>query len=518
MRHITPPDIRPAVLLPALILFLATLNAHRCCLAGKPSTFYLHDGSERKAYFSGMHRDTVYVEVETPAGTQHRRFHKSIFRQITIDGIGDIDLALSDIEAPAAVATLRVESSTIAGKVTVDGVDVGSTPYTGTDLSPGTHTLHVAGPGIEPIDESITLAAGETVARTYALQHTQAYKDSVAQAQRDSLAAVEEARRDSLLQVARMRENEAFRPENLQADLEALFARLVPEQSPDTRTVAVLPFAVKGEGIEAEAALMAAEYGVVFFTRRNDFTVVERDRFEQMMREVALSQTGVMSDEQVLETGKALSAQLMVTGSLSRAMGRRLIAARLIDTQTGEVIAAAAASMTERDMNGFLRDALGERLTASSSMFRSVAVPGWGQFYSGHPGHGTVALLGVLGAAGACIWSALDYQDKDEIVTLFKDRDASTVVAGESADEWAARANDAVTEKNTAATRTNILVGAVAGVWVLNAIDALICGRMEARKTKARYFSIGAATGHGVDGEASGLTLYVDLRAARAQR
>ncbi|MBD3243037.1 MAG: PEGA domain-containing protein [Chitinivibrionales bacterium] len=518
MPHATLSDTRPIVVLPVLISLIVTLCMPRCCFAGKPSTFYLHDGSERKAYFAGMHSDTVYVEVDTPNGKQQRRFPKSVFSRIVVSGHGDIDLSKTDIEDPAGVATLRVRSSTIPAEVTLGDAEVGTTPFTGTDLAPGTFRLRIAGPGIEPIEESITLVAGETLERTFAPQRTQAWKDSLAQARSDSLAAVEQARRDSLREIARMRENEAFRPENLQADLDALFAQLVPTESAGKRTVAVLPFTVKGEGIEPEAAAMAAEYGVVFFSQRGDFTVVERERFEQMMQEVALSQTGVISEDQVLKAGKALSAQLLVTGSVSRAMGQRLIAARLIDTQTGEVLAAAAASMTERDMKGFLRDALGERLTASSSMFRSIAVPGWGQYYSGHPGHGTVALLGVLGAAGAVVWSAIDYQDKDDVVTLFKDHDASTVVTGETGDEWAARANDAVTEKNSAAVRTNALIGAVAGVWVLNAIDALICGRIEARKTRARYFSVSAETGRGLDGDAGGLTLNVHLRTKRHRR
>lgn len=289
----------------------------------------------------------------------------------------------------------------------------------------------------------------------------------------------------------RERETSALLPQNMLPDLNAVFARLLPERD-TTATVAVLPFTTHG-ALDPDVGVSASECAVVFLTTRTGYRVVERAQYGKVMQEIALSQSGALSDSFALEAGRQLAAQYLVVGTVSEESGQRLVAARLVNTQSGEVVSAAASQMGQRTLDDIYRAALGERLRPSSTIFRSAVLPGWGQFYSGHPAHGVVTLLASAAAAGTLVWSALDYRDMNEQVTKFKDHDASTVIEGETTEQWAARANEAVSDVNQAATRTNIIAGATALVWVLNLVDAAVCGVADARTTKNRYFSLAPA-------------------------
>jgi TolB-like protein len=271
----------------------------------------------------------------------------------------------------------------------------------------------------------------------------------------------------------------------------------------------VLPFDSQ-DGKPNDASRAASEYAVTYLTRKTSYRVVERGQFQKVAGEIALSQTGLLSEERLLETGRMLSATHLVLGTLTADGDSRQVAARVVSTETGLVVAAVAAQLGKQAMSEFVALALGERASPSSYAFRSLAVPGWGQFYSGHIGHGTVSMLGVLGATGALVWSALDYREKGDIVQQFVDHDESLVREGESPQDWVDRANDAVAARNDAATRTNIFIGVLAGVWALNIVDAAICGAIEARTVKDSYFSL---VPH-IDLRSCGLTLHISMRRA----
>jgi TolB-like protein len=333
------------------------------------------------------------------------------------------------------------------------------------------------------------------------LERTQAWKDSAAKAQERQI------RKEGQESVVR-----AILPQNLQKDLDALMGQLLKEAGLNSAArVAVLPFEIGSERA-AQAARMASEYAVVYLAGKGTVQVVERAQFQKVASEIALSQTGAMAEEQLLRVGTLLSATHLVVGMVDDEGDDRRVTVRIVVSETGQVIAAAATVVGERQLNELVQAALGERLNPSSAAFRSLAVPGWGQFYTNHPGHGTISMIGVLGAAGVLVWSVLDYREKDDVVTMYKDGDRNTVTPGQTAEEWAVEANAAVADKNDAATRTNALIGVLAGVWVLNAIDGLVCGAIESRSTKNQYFAVAPLWGRGAEGTACGVALHMPVR------
>jgi hypothetical protein len=208
-----------------------------------------------------------------------------------------------------------------------------------------------------------------------------------------------------------------------------------------------------------------------------------------MMQELALSQSDVVPVEKALAAGKILAARYLVMGAVAEDLGKRLVTVRIVETETGMVVSAAAASIRSRDMDAFTRDALGEKVDPTSALFRSTVLPGWGQFYTGHPGQGTAAIVCVLGCAGALVWSAIDWSSKRNEADLYRGKDPS-VVRETSPEEIANLTNEKITAQNNAAARDVYIGSALAGIWVVNMVDALLCGVAESKHVKARYFSI----------------------------
>jgi hypothetical protein len=235
--------------------------------------------------------------------------------------------------------------------------------------------------------------------------------------------------------------------------------------------------------------------------------VVERAGFDKMMQELALSQSDVVPLDKALAAGKIMAARYLVMGAVTEDLGKRLVTVRIVETETGLVVSAAAASIRSRDMDAFTRDALGEKVDPTSALFRSTVLPGWGQFYTGHPGQGSAAIVCVLGCAGALVWSAVDWSNKRTEADRYRRADPSTVVPGETTEEWVARGNEKRAAQNDAATRDIIIGVSLGGVWIVNMVDALLCGVVESKHVRARYFSMAPF----FDGRTAGCALTVNI-------
>lgn len=67
-------------------------------------------------------------------------------------------------------------------------------------------------------------------------------------------------------------------------------------------------------------------------------TVLERSRIEAVLKEQALSQSGVIDSQHAQEVGELLGAQFVLTGELSTAGGRLRIDVHITRTETGKVV------------------------------------------------------------------------------------------------------------------------------------------------------------------------------------
>lgn len=393
------------------------------------------------------------------------------------DDVGPWDRLLSAFSADYLVrhaARLSVTTVPAGVHASLDGIDMGMTPFFLEQLRPGTAILHVSGYGWNAVTDTLSLEAGVQVRRSYPLTRSQAWLDSVRRVE-------VERHRDSVWGAARQNPSQAL-PE--------LFARLGRIPFPAGRqSVAVVPFQVTGQVSGYNPGVMAAEYGVASFSKDPRFTVVERDGLNRLLKEQALALSGAVSDSGAAVAGRLVAARYLVTGTVTVSGRVQTFAARLVDVETGEIVSAAVATVGSDGLEELYRTALGERGQLSGSLYRSAAGPGWGQFYTGHPVHGGVFLTAALASLGFVGWSYADFLSKDDDYKKYRNHDASTVTVGAGSDAWVAAAEHARTKRNDAATQINISLAVLGGVWVANLVDAGILGYQESRRIKAEYFA-----------------------------
>lgn len=371
--------------------------------------------------------------------------------------------------------SLDISTEPSGASATVPGIGAVSTPAA-MAVPKGTHQVQLALPGWSDTSLSIACDSG-TVSRQVTFRRSKVWADSMKAARTDSLS---KARRDyarkTLAQAA--------------DDIPTVLAKIsshpaIQRDTASPPTLAILPFQATG-GTSPEAATTASETAVLHLATDKRWKLVEREKFQSVLQEQAL--WGAMGTTADLEIGRSLEARYLLLGTVTTDGLRRLVAMRLVDAVDGRVVAVGATRVEGPAMDAALEDALGEKLGTSGAVFRSLVMPGWGQFWTDRPVRGSFWLVATAGLAGTFAWSLADWAEKDNTAEDFKNKDAGTFGDGDP-EAWLARANQAVEERNDAADRNLVLGSALAATWALNVADAAWCGWKSSRSTRSRYFA-----------------------------
>ena len=71
------------------------------------------------------------------------------------------------------------------------------------------------------------------------------------------------------------------------------------------------------------------------------FTIIERGKMDEVLKEQAFQQTGCVSSECAVEVGKLLGVQNIITGSISKVGTIYSVEARAVSVESGEIIKSA---------------------------------------------------------------------------------------------------------------------------------------------------------------------------------
>jgi len=115
--------------------------------------------------------------------------------------------------------------------------------------------------------------------------------------------------------------------------------RLIPKalQLAERLSVAVNPFEQKG--MLSQASLSFQDNMIDALVGQNRFRVVERDKLDLILQEQKLSRSDLIDKSTALRLGRLLAAQTVITGSIIETRTGIEIIARMIDTETSEIIA-----------------------------------------------------------------------------------------------------------------------------------------------------------------------------------
>jgi TolB-like protein len=278
-------------------------------------------------------------------------------------------------------------------------------------------------------------------------------------------------------------------------------------------TLAVVPFENKITS-DSKLGYGIAEYLVAVFQNNPSITLVDRLSFHKTMEELALSQTGVIDETKTVEIGKTAAAQYLCTGTISLALGKAMINARIIETETGTIVSSANTSVDTKALSAFTNEILGEKGNVGPTVFRSMVVPGWGQLFVDKPARGILSLICFLGTAGCTIGSGIATGAKSQEYDDFYTYAFTTNGQAELKADFDASGNvptDPTEYQNTLNTfissqiddhfdryenqkKMTIIFGCATGaVWSLNLIDAAIAGVQSKKKLKL-YFSANPIT------------------------
>lgn len=328
---------------------------------------------------------------------------------------------------------------------------VDSTPLRLDGVRPGFYRYALYKPGWKLAGDTVTVTAGAVALREDSLVRSAAWIDSVR-------AARIEVRRDSIWRDAIA---------NPVKDQTALFARLAaPVKGPGRVTVAVLPFEPSGDRKEAyDPGVMVAEYGVMRLGGDKRFEMVPASAVERMRAGKGAAHPARVTDSVAAAMGKLAGAKYVVTGTVISADSLQKFAARMVSVESGSIVSAGVVRKTDYEVESLYSDSLGDKSKFGSAVWRSVCVPGWGQFHLGRVGHGVMATTSNLAAAGFVAWAGMKYSDdgSDDNLNLFA---SSLIVLG--------------------------------ATWTLNVVDAALLGHEESNRIKPRYFAL--TTGPRPDG------------------
>jgi TolB-like protein len=174
------------------------------------------------------------------------------------------------------------------------------------------------------------------------------------------------------------------------------------------RHVAVLPFdSVGPRATDQRLGVVVSSEVATALRRDHGVLLVERGRLAALLDEMALGQTGLVDPAKAAEVGKLLGAESLVIGTVADAGDRYLVDARVVSASDGRVHVAESQPLPAADLVALSSDAVVLR-SRSGAVFRSVLLPGWGQFYNRQPIKGATFVGAEVAAAGlALTWQVL---------------------------------------------------------------------------------------------------------------
>lgn len=115
-------------------------------------------------------------------------------------------------------------------------------------------------------------------------------------------------------------------------------------------TLAVMPFQGKGESQHFVEA--ATDRVVTELVELRRFKVIERAKLDEVLQEQRLQVSGVVDDRTAVDVGRVAGADAIVVGSVSIIGTTATVGARVIDTQSSEVLVARNARGDGTDLEG----------------------------------------------------------------------------------------------------------------------------------------------------------------------
>ena len=200
-----------------------------------------------------------------------------------------------------------------------------------------------------------------------------------------------------------------------------------------------------------------------------NISVVEREKLEDIIEEIGLSQTGLTSDE--IEVGNILNVQYLIAGAVADLGNRFLLAARFINVETGNVLQSASVEIPSNSFLMISSELVMIKKYPITAAFRSMIFPGWGQFYNDKPRKGSIILGSELLMAASTISSYILYKQSKDAYDRSTQRDV---------------ASDNYSEMEKYAQINWVSLGVMGGIWLYAIVDSYVDARNQIKRFRSK--------------------------------
>jgi len=283
----------------------------------------------------------------------------------------------------------------------------------------------------------------------------------------------------------------AGRPESVEIQLRLLADKLVaglrdePGQGRYARW-AVMPFSEQGDEVSKRklgqvvpAALetdLKADHG---------FFCVERMRLSQVLKEIQLSQTGLLEESKAPEIGKMANADIIVTGSVGMLGPRYVVNAKAVSVEAAKVLAAAQVTIDAAGLVALSSEAVVLR-TRSDAVLRSALIPGWGQLYNRQESKGGLLMFSAVAlAGGGVLFQLLGSSAESSYASISRDNQGECT--GRTPDQLVACVASVRERAESRYGMARTLFLGLGAVYAYNLLDAFLFGYKPDASTKSLY-------------------------------
>ena len=190
-------------------------------------------------------------------------------------------------------------------------------------------------------------------------------------------------------------------------------------------SLAVLNF-ISGDGLSRQTADFFSSLIESRMVNTRLFRIVARQNINEILKDQAFQQSGCNDEKCAVQIGKLLAAEKIMTGVMTKIGKKIYINVRIIDVETGKIDFSENAVSPDSDslqeaakklsrkiaarIAGVDEDAVivRKRISWKRTVWRSMLLPGWGQYYSGYRFKG-IFLFSVTGLLGTLYY----YKNRD---------------------------------------------------------------------------------------------------------
>lgn len=126
-----------------------------------------------------------------------------------------------------------------------------------------------------------------------------------------------------------------------------------PAESVQSRPLNIAIIDLEGRGISSDEALTLSDRLRNMIVQTGTFAVIERSQMNEILKEQGFQQSGCTSDECMVQMGQLMGVERIVAGSIGRVGDIYLLSLRMVDIQSGKIIA-----MVDEEVEGRIENIL----------------------------------------------------------------------------------------------------------------------------------------------------------------